>query len=350
MTGGVSMTSRSLHVLFLFTVGAAFLLASCAKKRAVQVGEFESYQDPACGFGISYPKDWDKEVVEVGRRLRVYSSFDARDRFLDPSSSKPAGVYLEVGIDTTKGQTLDTYAKAVEKDLAGISTVQPEEQTTLGGLPAVKIPFVTKIDNNNSIRGYRIAALKNNAMTYVEVAGFNDLLDDYRLVIDSALTTVRFGRPMMALAKEDISKPAETFDTYKGKFFDVEYPSNFEYRFPQKPNTDIAMELKGYRQDCTMDIEVSDAKNLTVDKVVAQNEANLQKVGYRIRKRANATIDGEKAALLDLTYAKGEIDSRAYFVVKANKLYFVFLTWYRPQSNVYIPTFEKMVSSLKIKS
>jgi hypothetical protein len=344
------MTSRSLHVLFLFSVGAALLFASCTKKRMVQVGEFESYQDQACGFGISYPKDWVKELVEVGKRLRVYSSFDARDRFLDPSGSKPAGVYIEVGIDTTKGQTLDTYAKAVEKDLAGISTVQPEEQTTLVGLPAVRIPFVTKIDDNNSIRGYRVAAVKNDIVTYVEVAGFNDLLDDYKAVFDTALTTVRFGRLMTTTAKEDISKPTETFDTYKGKFFDLAYPSNFEYRFPQKPNTDVVMDLKGYRQDCTMKIEVSDAKNLTVDKVVAQNEVNLQKAGYTIKKRANATMDGEKAALLDLTYAKGEIDSRAYFVVKANKLYFIFLTWYRPQSSVYIPTFEKMVSSLKIKS
>jgi hypothetical protein len=95
---------------------------------------------------------------------------------------------------------------------------------------------------------------------------------------------------------------------------------------------------------------VSDAKNLTVDKVVAQNEANLQKAGYRIKKKANATIDGNKAALIDLTYTKGEVDSRAYFTVKENKLYFLFLTWYRPQTNVYVPVFEKMVASLKIKS
>lgn len=343
------MTSRSLHVLFLFSVGAALLLGSCARKRVVQVGELESYQDPAYSFGISYPKDWVKDP-EVGRRVKIYSSFDARDRFIDPTGSKSAGVYIEVGIDTTKGQTLDSYAKMAEQDLADVSTVQPEEQTSLVGVPAVRIPFVTKIDSRNEIRGYRVAALKDNVVTYVDVAGFNELIEDYKAVFDTALTTVRFGRLMTAAAKEDISKPAETFDTYKGKFFDLAYPSNFEYKFPQKPNTDVAMELKGYRQDCTMKIEVSDAKNLTVEKVVAQNEANLQKAGYTIKKRANATIDGEKAALIDLTYAKGEIDSRAYFTVKENKMYFIFLTWYRPQSGVYIPTFEKMVTSVKIKS
>jgi hypothetical protein len=30
-------------------------------------------------------------------------------------------------------------------------------------------------------------------------------------------------------------------------------------------------------------------------------------------------------------------------------MYFIFLTWYRPQAKVYIPIFEKMVTSLKLK-
>jgi hypothetical protein len=343
------MTSRSLRLLFLFSAGMALVLASCAKKRVVQVGELESYQDPAYSFGISYPKDWIKDP-EVGKRIKIYSSFDARDRFLDPTGSKPAGVYIEIGIDTTRGQTLDSYAKAAEKDLADVSTVSAQEETTLGGVQAVKIPFATKIDSRNELRGYRVVALKDNVVTYVEVAGFNELLDDYKAVFDTALTTVRFGRLMTAKSKEDISKPAETIEIYKGKFFDIAYPTNFEPKFPQKPKTDVVMELTGYRVDCKVEIEVSDAKNLTVDKVVAQNETIFQKAGYKIKKKALATIDDNKAALIDLTYTKGEVDSRAYFTVKGNKLYFIFLTWYRPQSTMYIPTFEKMVSSLKIKS
>jgi hypothetical protein len=342
------MKARSLNLLFILSVGVVLLLVSCSKKKVLSVGEFESYQDPAYAFGISFPKDWIKDP-EVGKRIRIYSSFDARDRFFDPTGSKPAGVYIEVGIDTTKGQTLDAYAKDVEQDMAGIWTVKQEEQTTLEDLPAIKIPFTILIDNRNEVVGYRVAAMKNDVITYVEVSGFSGVFDDYKLIIDTSLTTVRFGRLMTAKSKEDISKPAETFETYKGKFFDLEYPSNFEYKLPQKPNTDIVMDLKGYRADCTMKIEVSDAQNLTVDKVVAQNESNLQKAGYRTKKKASVTIDGNKAALIDLTYTKGDVDSRAYYAVKNNKMYFIFLTWYRPQSNVYIPTFEKMVSSLKLK-
>jgi chitodextrinase len=342
------MTARSLHLLFAFSVGVVLLLVSCSKKQVIPVGEFESYQDPAYGFGISYPKDWIKDP-QVGRRVRIYSSFDARDRFLDPTGSKQAGVYIEVGIDTTKGQTLDAYAEDVEKDMAGIWTVKPEEQTTLEDLPAIKIPFTIPIDSRNQVVGYRIAASKDNVITYVEASGFSGVFDDYKLIIDTSLTTVRFGRLMTAKSKEDISKPSETFETYKGEFFDLEYPSNFEYRLPKKPNTDIVMDLKGYREDCTMKIEVSDAKNLTVDKVVAQNEGNLLKAGYRTKKKASVTIDGNKAALIDLTYAKGDVDSRAYYTVKNNKMYFIFLTWYRPQAKVYVPIFEKMVSSLKLK-
>lgn len=343
------MAPRLLRILFVLSIAGLLFFDSCAKKKAIEIGEFKSYQDPAYGFGISYPKDW-VEDPEVGKRIRIYSSFDARDRFLDPTSSKQAGVYIEVGIDTTKGQTIDSYTKRVSEQLAEVSLVRAEAETLLGGLPASKFSFAMKIDDRNEIRGYRVAAMKDNVVTYAEVAGFNELLDDYKAIFDTALTTVRFDRLMTAAAKEDISKPADTYESYKGKFFDLAYPTNFEYKFPQKPNTDIVMELKGYRQDCTMRIEVSDAKNLTLDKVVAQNETIFQKVGYMIKKRANSTVDGIRAALIDLTYTKGEVDSRAYFAVKENKLYYIFLTWYRPQSGVYIPTFEKMVTSLKIKS
>jgi len=328
---------------------AGFLLLSCGKKRVVQVGEFESYQDPIYGFGISHPKEWVKDP-EVGKRLRVYSSLDARDRFLDPTSSKLAGVYIEIGIDTTKGVTLESYAKSVRDQYADISTVGPDESTTLAGNPAIKIPYSMRVDSKNVIRGYRIAAIRDNVVTYVDVEGFNELLDDYKAVFDTALTTVRLGQPLTAKKPEDISKPSETFDTYQGKFFDIAYPTNFDFKFPQKPNTDLVMELKGYRQDCVLRIEVSDAKNLTVEKVVSQNEANLQKAGYRIKRRAKTSVDGVETALIDLTYAKAEVDSRAYFLVKSNRLYYIFLTWYRPQTNVYVPTFEKMVASLKLKS
>lgn len=334
---------------FILYLAILFLLPSCAKKKVIQVGEFESYQDPVYGFGISHPKEWVVDP-ESGKRVRIYSSRDAYERFVDPTGTKPAGVRIEVGVDTTKGVTLESYVEAVKERYAEISSIGQEERTTLDGNPAVKIPYSTQVDRKNVIRGYRIAALKDNAITYVDVEGFNELMDDYKAVFDTALTTVRFARVLMAMAKEDISKPADTFDTYKGKFFDIAYPTNFDFKFPQKPNTDIIMEMKGYRQDCTVRIEVSDAKNLTVEKVVAQNEMNLQKVGYRIRKRATTSIDGHPAALIDLTYAKGEVDSRAYFAVKENKMYYIFLTWFRPQTNVYVPVFEKMVASLKLKT
>jgi len=343
------MTPRLLRILSVLSIGGLLFFDSCAKKKAIEIGEFKSYQDPAYGFGISYPKDW-VEDPEVGKRIRIYSSFDARDRFLDPASSKQAGVSIEVGIDTTRGQTLDSYMKRVSEQLAEVSLVRPEAETLLGGVPASKFSFAMKIDDRNEIRGYRVAAMKDNVVTYAEVAGFNELLDDYKAIFDTALTTVRFGRLMTAAAKEDISKPSDTYETYSGKFFDIAYPTNFEYKFPQKPNTDLVMELKGYREDCTVRIEVSDAKNVDADKAAVQNEANLQKAGWRIRGKQSATIDGNTAALINVSFARGDVDGRAYYTVKGNKLYYIFLTWYRPQSGVYVPTFEKIVSSLKIKS
>ncbi len=325
------------------------ILSSCMPKKEIKVGEMEMYQDLAFGFGIAYPKEWIKDP-EVGKRVRIYSSFDARDKFIDPSIDKPGGLYLEVGIDTTKTLSPDSYVQFMKDQLKEtFPNVGAEEKTSLAGKDAVKIPFSAKVDARNEVRGYRVASLKDHVVTYVDAVGYNQLVDDYKVVFDSSLSTVRFGQLVTAKSKEDISKPAETYETYKGKFFDIAYPSNFEYKFPMKEKTDLVMELKGYRQDCIARIEVSDAKNLTVEKVVEQNKANLQKAGYKIKNASQTAIDGNKAQLINLTYAKGEVDSRAYFLVKNNKLYYIFLTWYRPQSNIYNPTFEKIVSSIKLK-
>ncbi len=339
---------RFFSVNAVITFLAMTILNSCMPKK-IKVGEMEMYQDPAFGFGIAYPKEWIKDP-EVGKRIRIFSSFDARDKFIDPSVDKPGGLYLEVGIDTTKTLSPDSYVQFMKDQLKEtFPNVVAEERTRLMGNDAVKIPFSAKVDARNEIRGYRIASLKDRVVTYVDIVGYNQLVDDYKVVFDSSLSTVRFGQLMAAKSKEDISKPSETYEKYKGKFFDIDYPSNFEYKFPTKANTDLVMELKGYRQDCVARIEVSNAKNLTVEKVVEQNKANLQKAGHKIKNSSPMTIDGNKAQLLNLTYAKGEVDSRAYFLVKNNKLYYIFLTWYRPQASVYIPSFEKVVSSLKLK-
>ena len=80
------MRDRTMHSFLMLSSVFLLLLSSCAKKKAIQVGEFESYQDPIFGFGISYPKEWVKDP-ETGKRVRIYSSFDARDRFIDPLGS-----------------------------------------------------------------------------------------------------------------------------------------------------------------------------------------------------------------------------------------------------------------------
>ena len=343
------MKTPLMRVACLFCFMIPFLFASCIRKKEIKVGVFESYQDPIYGFGISFPTEWAKDP-ETGKRIRVYSSLDARDRFLDPLGSKPAGVSIEVGIDMSAGVTLESYVDEMKKHLAETSILGEEEKMSLAGNDAIKIPYSMRVDSRNVIHGYKVAALKENLITYVEVMGFNELLDDYKVIFDTSLTTVRFGRSRAAKKKEDISKPSEIFETYRGKFFDIDYPANFDFKFPQKPNTDLVMELKGYRQDCVMRLELSDAKNLTVEKVLEQNKSNLEKAGYRIKNTGTTTISGNRAQFVNLSYLRGEVDSRAYFMVQGNRLYYIFLTWYRPQSNVYMPIFAKMVKSLKTKS
>jgi hypothetical protein len=40
---------------------------------------------------------------------------------------------------------------------------------------------------------------------------------------------------------------------------------------------------------------------------------------------------------------------RTYFAVKGNKLYKVTLQWFKPEQEIFLPTFEKCLGSISLK-
>ena len=95
--------------------------------------------------------------------------------------------------------------------------------------------------------------------------------------------------------------------------------------------------------DCTIRFDIFGAEKLTVEKVWEQNQAK-----YKSRKNGDLMIDGNKAFWVDYAGA-ANIDSRAYFMVKNDKV--IRITWniFSPDKDLYTASFEKVINSLKLK-
>jgi hypothetical protein len=123
----------------------------------------------------------------------------------------------------------------------------------------------------------------------------------------------------------------------------MKYPDNMEFVTVKKGNNDFAMEMRADRLDCSIHIDVFGAKGLTVDKVWEQNKGR-----YKSRGTGNATIDGNKAFWVDYS-VMANVSSRAYFVVKGDKVVRATLNWFTAQKDIYFPALEGCVTSLKLK-
>jgi len=103
------------------------------------------------------------------------------------------------------------------------------------------------------------------------------------------------------------------------------------------------MEMRADRLDCSIHIDIFGAQKLSVDKVWEQNKKR-----YNAKSTGQTQIDGEQAYWADYSPRK-DIGSRVYFVVKNDKVIRITINYFAQQKDVYFPTFENMVKSIKIK-
>ena len=90
----------------------------------------------------------------------------------------------------------------------------------------------------------------------------------------------------------------------------------------------------------TFDTNLLYVSPLEKDKLVHRHEYYSQGLGKIYKNRIGIYLNYSVAA---------NIGSRAYFVVKGDKVYRLSLNWFKPQEADYISVFEKMAASLKVK-
>ncbi len=334
------MKHRLLGILTIVVLA----LMGCNKKEPLPpITDWDKNQDPYFKVQFDYPKGWFKGG-ESGK-ISFTSSEAAVGKFFDPTSREaPDGAQILVSYekqDTLK--TLEGFVQDERTDLGASGfDLKPNETVTVDGTPAMKFGYSGRYNDKTVIEATRVFILKDSVLYKATFWGFNDYYVPYKTAIDTFVSTARLPKPKGTKVDESIS--STMYETLKNDVLEIAYPSNFNPVQPApKGDVTFTLMLQGYRNDSNVLVDVRPAKKLTLEKVIEQNTKF-----YKPTSTGQATIDGNKSTYLSYSMTK-DVASRAYFVVKNDKIYRVIINYYKPSEKDFLPAFEKSVASLRIK-
>jgi len=343
---GTSMKNK----IILFLLAVVVILPGCSKNAPVEIKEWTQFQDQFFKISLNYPKDW--VVVTEPAKVVISSSAEAAEKFFDRDSRKADGV--QIIIASERSDTLQDFVAYVRdfkasKESEGYKVTEMED-ALINGQAAKKIIYSGVIDEKTKIKAIYAATLKDSTMYYVQYAAFNDLFESYNSVFDSVLASLVLPQKIVIPKGVDPAIPLAQVEKYSDNNIQLEYPANFgSNELPKKGDmisgVRFAGNKDGMRNDCSIDIDIRPAKNLALAKVVEQNSKF-----FNPKSRGETNIGGEKAMYLNYTPPKTRnIDSRVYFIVKNNKIYRIILNYYSPMRKDFLPAFEKVVASIRLK-
>ncbi len=335
--------------LFTLLVVSMLLVSACSKKKEyAPIAEWEKYSDPFFGLSFTHPKGW--HLTAEGGRITLTASYEAAERFVDPRAEDKREDDLDIQIivfherpDSLQplDEIVNTYTK--ERSSEGF-LVKPTETIMVDSTDARKFSYAGNYTQTTKLSTTRVYMFRDSVQYYLDYSAFDDLFEPYSYIMDTLIASIRLPRPKVKAADVDESLPSTTFTDFSNNFLKISYPDNFETAFPAvKGDTKFSLELKGYRQDCTVRIDVFPAKGLTVDKVFEQNQSKYT----RASKGGEVTISGQKTIFLNYAPAR-DIASRAYFLVKDDQVYRIIMNYYAPMRGAFLPVFEQTVKSLKL--
>jgi hypothetical protein len=333
---------KALFVSLLFLM-AVFIGCEQKKVEPLPVGEMTDYKDPGYGFKVKYPKDW-KSLGTTGKAVFAKSQ-EVADKFQNPATGIE-GAMMIVEVEKFDGKTPDAVVQAGKEDLKQTwqnIEIQPDAQLTVAGKQATNIRYSIPVTPKKKIIGADIFIPGDTAMYKMSILSFGEDQQTIHSALMNAMMN-SFELPFIAPKKSDTWVASPNLDTYKSDFFTMQYPDNLIQVPQQKKDKDLVMELHADRLDCSIHIDVFGAKKLTADKVWEQNKGK-----YKAKATGETTVDGNKAYWVDYPAGIPNITSRAYFVVKNDKVIRASVNYFAPQKDAYFPIFEKCIASMKLK-
>ena len=249
---------------------------------------------------------------------------------------------------------MQDYAKYIQdfknnKTAEGF-TVKEIEDAKIEGLAAKKVTYSGAYDENTKIKAVCVATLKDSTIYYVQYAAFNDLFEPYQIVLDSVLASLTLPQKIVIPKGVNPAIPLTQTEKYSDNYIQLEYPANFgSNEMPKKGDmisgVRFAGNKDGMRNDCSIDIDIRPAKKLSLEKVVEQNSKF-----FSPKSKSETKVGGDRAIFLNYVPPKVKnIESRVYFIVKNDKIYRIILNYYAPMKKDFLPAFEKVVASIRLK-
>lgn len=335
----------------LLALIAVTLFGCGAEKKAepAVIESLETYNDNVMNFSIAYPSNWQK-AVEQGKQAIFFSDNTVMQRFVSYDADGTSGAKIQISVQPMTG-TLDEELNAAKTFEA--NAYSATENTTLGGQPAKKVSYSFEL-NDGKLQGEKYVAAKEGTVTIVELEAFGGTFEALRPKFEEVLKSVQLGYKVAApvidtsavsTAPADTFKPSSQVRAVKGDGYTMDVPDNFSGTPAKSAGTLSSTKFKGIGgpQDSFIQVDVLDAsKQKDLNKIMDQNKKT-----YRVNDATQTTIGGQKAYYLNYSLVK-DVSSRAYFVIKGDKLYRITMNWYKPEQALYLPAFEKAVASFKL--
>lgn len=324
--------------LFLFL---ALMIFSCGKKiQPPKIENYKEYKDALYGFTIKYPDIW----MQLGQPgyAQFYQSQSVKDKFISPGQPGELGNEVYVQVKNLEGKSFDEMVNEVRDEIKMSGRIDSETETTVLNKPALRLNFTIPITTKMNLMGYKLLFQVDTLFYTLSFSGFGDWYNAYTNVFDTMLNSFKLPEPVV---KQPEGWVASTeLSIYETPFFTIKYPDNLNFVSVDKGKFDFSTSLQADRVDCSIRFDVFGAQGLTVDKVFEQNKAKYKK----ILGQGEITVSGEKAMFINYSMMK-DIESRAYFVVKNDKVIRVTLNWYNPNRDNYLPAFETIVKTMVLK-
>jgi hypothetical protein len=270
-------------------------------------------------------------------------------RFREYDESQITGAKMAIIVNRLEGPvSMDSVIDAT-KIFQDASVYSAPDKVTIDGVEAIRLPYSYQY-GDGEFKGERYFAMKDStALTIIEFESFGGTFDDLKPTFNQILQSVKLAyyqapAPTDSTQPAETFKPSESFATYEGKNFSMQYPTNFSGKVMGGNLETIEFKGIGGPADCIINVTVSDASDQNnLSRIVEQN-----KKLYKAASSSPATLGGVEAAFIEDTPVK-DVRRRTYFAVKSNKLYKVTLQWYKPEQDIFLSVFEKCYASIGLK-
>ena len=340
---------RKVNNALLSLIILGFVFTACdSRPKPVEITELKTYTDVPLKFSIQYPENWTANITQ-GQRVTIFSSNDAKSRFLDYASDGFPGAMIDLFVSKVDS---NTTAEDVIKNAKNFSEdIYKQSTLTIDGVQGKRLDYGFPL-TDGEFKGMIIIASKDNVTyTRLKIETFGDAWEKYEADFDKIIKSVTLAitqnnSPDTLTVTEELPPPSDKLVEKKGNGFSISIPENFYSGKTNSANMIASYNYIGDRRgDCNLQVDVIDASKTSDFKKSATELASKYPGSPSISDTKVGGIDGY---FINWKPSK-DVKGRVFFVKKGDKFFRISLNWYVPEEADYLPIFEKCIASIKFE-